>query len=204
MNISRKITCTKNKEKYKKIFEYLKKKASLNRLKHSEGVAKLAWQLCGRFNVEPDKGIIAGIGHDIARELDENEIYYWAKQDGKPLLEWEIDRPEILHARAGVEILKKIINIEDEEILKAVKNHVVGEPGMQTLSKIIYIADFLEPSRNFLERDFRNKMIELDLDLMLLAVIEKTFKYLRKSGKSIAHISLEMYYKLKENIGNRA
>ena len=83
--------------------------ASLSRprLTHSREVARLASELCDRFHADEEKGYIAGMTHDLARELSEAEILLLAHTDTPPVTDWEKTHPLILHGRAAAAILLK-------------------------------------------------------------------------------------------------
>src|SRR5208283_1341361 len=94
--------------------------ASLSRprLMHSREVARLASELCDRFHADEEKGYIAGISHDLARELDVAEMLLLAEKDGLPLRDWERSNPLLLHGRAAAAILTKHTGYVDEEALQ--------------------------------------------------------------------------------------
>lgn len=55
----------------------------------------------------------------------------------------------LIHAFLGAEIAKDLFGIDDDEIYDAIFYHTVGKPDMSLLTKIIYIADAIEPLRNY-------------------------------------------------------
>jgi nicotinate-nucleotide adenylyltransferase len=120
---------------------------SPSRFLHSRAVAALAWELCARFGQDPDRGYLAGIAHDIAKSMGENELKKFAKKDGKPLSALERKKPSLLHSRAGASLLRECFGITDMEVLAAVRDHTAGSPSMGPLEKIVYIADKIEPTR---------------------------------------------------------
>ncbi len=61
----------------------------------------------------------------------------------------EENNPQLLHALAAAIIAKEEMKIEDEDILNSVIYHTTGREDMSLLEKIIYIADYIEPSRDF-------------------------------------------------------
>ena len=125
------------------------------RLSHSREVARLASELCDRFHADEEKGYIAGMAHDLARELDPAEILLLAETDGIPLSDWERERPLLLHGRAAAAVLTKHTGYGDAETLQAIRDHVTGRGSMGTISKIVFAADFLEPTRDFVSPEFR-------------------------------------------------
>lgn len=131
------------------------------RQKHSFGVAGLARKLCIRYEINPQKGILAGLAHDIAREMKDADILNTVAPAGKPLTALELERPVLLHGRAAAMILNQEFGLEDSELLLAVEDHVVGRPGMGLLSKIVFSSDFLEPTRAFISGKVRNHILAL-------------------------------------------
>ena len=172
--------------------------ASLSRprLNHSREVARLASELCDRFHAEEEKGYIAGMAHDLARELDLPEIVFLAEGDGAPVSDLERNSPILLHGRAAAAILTKHTGYSDAETLQAIRDHVTGRAGMGPISKIVFAADFLEPTRDFVSPEFRRRTLGLALDEMVLAVLERKLHYVRAAGSAVAPEALALYEEL--------
>lgn len=166
------------------------------RLSHSREVARLASELCDRFHADEEKGYIAGMAHDLARELDMAEILLMAASDGKPVSPWERERPLILHGRAGAAILTKHTGYADEETLQAIRDHVTGRGSMGPISRIVFVADFLEPSREFVSPEFRRRSLALSLDEMVLAVLDRKIHFLRVASLEIAPDAQSLHQEL--------
>jgi nicotinate-nucleotide adenylyltransferase len=138
-----------------------------------------------------DRGYLAGITHDIAKSMDEDELRRLAQKDGKPISRLERKKPSLLHSRAGAVLLRERFNIDDEEILAAVRNHTLGSLTMGPLEKIVYIADKIEPTRKGepLRRgdsgeggsgqEFRESENRESLDSLFISVLKETAAYLR-------------------------
>jgi nicotinate-nucleotide adenylyltransferase len=156
------------------------------RLAHSREVARLASELCDRFHADEEKGYIAGMAHDLGRELDIGEIVLIAEADGRPMTAWERERPLILHGRAGAAILMKHTGYADEEALQAIRDHVTGRGSMGPISRIVFVADFLEPTREFVSPEFRRRSLALSLDEMVLAVLERKIHFVRAAAQEVA------------------
>jgi predicted HD superfamily hydrolase involved in NAD metabolism len=182
-----------NNGTYATILAYLREELRPERVRHSIGVADLAADLCVRYAVPPDKGRVAGIGHDIAREYAEKRTITALKTFGLRAGEWDRAHPVVLHGMIGAEILKRRFSVRDRDILAAVRDHVLGRPRMGLLARILYVADFLEPGRGFLPEERRLAVIALPLDAALLRVTEAIFTYLREAEKSIAPVTKKMY-----------
>jgi len=162
--------------------------ASLSRprLAHSREVARLASELCDRFHADEEGGYIAGMSHDVAREIAVGEILLLCEGDGLPLSDWERERPLLLHGRAGAVLLTKHTGYSDPDALQAVRDHVTGRGLMGVLSKIVFAADYLEPTREFVSPEFRRRTLGLGLDEMVLAVLERKIRHVRAESREVA------------------
>jgi nicotinate-nucleotide adenylyltransferase len=164
---------------------------SPSRFLHSRAVAALSWELCVRYGQDPDRGYLAGIAHDIAKSMDEDELKRFAKKDGKPISRLERKKPSLLHSRAGAVLLREHFGIGDEEVLAAVRDHTVGSLSMGPLEKIVYIADKIEPTRKSEQlrrggsdpggsgEESRESENWGNLDSLFSAVLRDTVAYLR-------------------------
>jgi predicted HD superfamily hydrolase involved in NAD metabolism len=168
--------------------------ASLSRprLSHSREVARLASELCDRFHADEERGYIAGMAHDLARELDPAEMLVVCEGDGRPLTDWDRAHPLLLHGRAAAAILRKHTGYEDEAALQAMRDHVTGRPGMGQISKIVFAADFLEPTRDFVSPEFRRRTLGLSLDEMVAAVAARKIHFVRAGKGDVAPDSLAL------------
>jgi predicted HD superfamily hydrolase involved in NAD metabolism len=166
------------------------------RLLHTREVARLASELCDRFHADEEKGYIAGMAHDLARELALEEIVILGKEDGLPVGEQEKSNPLLLHGRAAASILAKDTGYSDPETLQAIRDHVTGRASMGTLSKIVFAADFLEPTRDFISPEFRRRTLSLSLDEMVFAVLERKIHYVKAEGHEIAPDAKALYQEL--------
>jgi predicted HD superfamily hydrolase involved in NAD metabolism len=178
---------------YESIYSYIKKKHSKKRQKHSFEVSKLAESLCSRYDIDPGKGRIAGIAHDIARNFHEDKLAAYAGRDGRGISPEESALPILLHGRAGAEFIKETWDVQDRDILEAVRNHTCGKPGMCLLSRILFVADYLEPGRKFLPEDKRLEVLSVGLDEMVLFVLKGKFAHLKKKGREILPDSLLLF-----------
>jgi nicotinate-nucleotide adenylyltransferase len=172
--------------------------ASLSRprLSHSREVARLASELCDRFRVDEEKGYIAGICHDLGRELEPSEILILCQTDGLPMAPWEKANPLLLHGRAGAIVLMKDTGYSDGETLDAIRDHITGRGGMGNLSKIVFAADYLEPTREFVSPEFRRRTLGLSLDEMVLAVLERKLHHVRAQSIEVAPESQALHEEL--------
>jgi predicted HD superfamily hydrolase involved in NAD metabolism len=181
---------------FEKARRFAQDRLSDGRFRHSVSTAELASALCARFGADPPSGILAGLLHDVARESGLAWIRETALGDGETLAAWELDSPIVLHGRAAAVMVRRELGVEEPDVLAALRDHVTGRPSMGVLSRIVFAADFLEPTRGFLEEGERRDILGVDLDAMVLAVLQRTFLYLRRKALPIAEPSLGLYREL--------
>ena len=158
-----------------------------NRFLHSRNTAVLVWDLCRRFGLDPQKGYLAGIAHDMCKPLGEKELIALARKDGGSFSKLEQKKPGLLHARAAAVLLKKKYGISDREILDAIRYHTTGIWDMGTLAKVVYIADKIEVSRPGISSALREMKETADLDTLFTAVLDNTVAYLRSRELDISY-----------------
>jgi predicted HD superfamily hydrolase involved in NAD metabolism len=163
---------------YNAIKEYLTNTLSTKRLMHSEGTAKTAEKLAIIYNVDSRKAYLAGLVHDCTRETD-----IAAQNNMLEALELEVDEltlttKELLHALTAEYLMINEFNIYDEEIISAVRFHTTGRENMTLLEKIIFLADVIEPSRDFPGIEYIRQIANENIDEALLVAFESSIKFL--------------------------
>lgn len=171
-------------------FKDLKEKIKLvqndKRYEHTLGVSYTAASLamCHGENVEHAR--IAGLLHDCAKSLPNDEKIKLCKDYNMPINSAESSNPFLLHAKAGFLLAKYQYGITDDNILHAILYHTTGRPEMSMLEKIIYIADYIEPNRTHSTSLPRIRNIAFqNLDDALRIILKDTLEYLRKSESII-------------------
>ena len=144
---------------------------------------------------------LAGFGHDIARELPAEVLVLLLRLAGLELRPWEREVPVFCHTRAGVLLLKNVFGIDDAEVFEAVEHHTLGAPKMGVLAKLLYLADFLEPKRPFLQDAERKAYIDMELDRCVYEVCRSSVAFLRRSQKPVFPPTLAMLKELEQIFG---
>lgn len=169
------------------IMHWLKNNISSKRYIHSINVSSTAAKLAEFYDCDVQKTSIAGLVHDCARELDMEELLNCLAAEGIAADALTLSVKELLHGPAAVHICRKVFCIEDEEILSAVRYHTTGKENMSLIEKIIYLSDFIEPSRSF---DGVEKLRELaveKLDEALLMAFNSSIQYIM-SKNGLIHV----------------
>ncbi len=160
-----------------KIDTYLKENLSKKRYEHSLLVAKEAKSLAKIYHVDEEKAYLAGLMHDIAKELSEDENNYWIKKGNLADDLKKENYKKIRHADIGALIAKEKYNL-DNDICNAIKYHTIGNKNMDTLAKIIYIADKIGRKEIPKELIPIKDLVKKDLNAALIYFIEKQNKNL--------------------------
>ena len=177
---------------------YTKKAVKPKRYEHSVRVAEMMARLCRMYSLDEHKGYLAGIGHDMCKELPAEEMIELAKKDGKEITELEYSTVALLHGRAAAVLFKEKFHVSDRELLEAVANHISGFPGMCDFSKCLFIADKIEPGRPQSTDEYRKKMLRLDLNHLFYSVLKDNYDYIEKKGYTMSIDTKKMleYYKI--------
>ena len=131
---------------YKKIIRPL---MSEYRYTHSVNVSKEAVKLAKRYGADEEKAAVAGILHDITKEMPKEEQLQIILDSGIILDDIQKNAPKLWHGLSGSLYIKKYIGIDDEDILNAICYHTTGRAGMSLLEKIIFVADFTSEERTY-------------------------------------------------------
>jgi len=168
-----------------------------SRYEHSVRVAEMCARICRYYGLDERKGYLAGIAHDICKDFSVEELLELAKKDGDPILEFEAERPKLLHGRAAAIVMKEQFGINDKDILEAVANHTSGVLGMCDLTRCLFLADKIEPGRPQSTEEYRNRLFKLSLDEMFYSVFEENYFYVLNKGFEIYPSTEKMlkYYK---------
>lgn len=165
---------------------------SASRYEHSLRVAETAEKMCLIYGLDTSSGYFVGLAHDMCKEMNPRLITSLAKRDGEPISLLEQEKPSLLHGRAAAAKLKYDFNVEDQDILDAIRFHTFGSPYMGPLAKILYAADKIEPERSQVSSDYYRELFSMPLNDLVLYVAKENVDYLSMKGKYVAEITLQM------------
>jgi len=171
-----------------KVMPYL----SEYRFAHTTGCESQAVLLAMHWGEDPDTAAIAGILHDITKDMPKDKQLLLCEKYGIILDNSEIEVPALLHARTGAEMAKDLFGISDE-IYEAIRWHTTGKPDMSTLEKIIYLADFTEPNRDFEGVDVLREICFENLDEAMALGLSMSLGEIRARGGVPFGDTLEAY-----------
>jgi predicted HD superfamily hydrolase involved in NAD metabolism len=128
---------------------FARKRLSQKRYGHTLRVADTAEHLAQIHGLHPARVRLAALLHDAARETEPEEFLWLAEEWDLSVGEPERQSPKLLHAPVAAELAQRELGVEDEEVLAAIRAHTVGEPGMEPLALVLYVADKIEPARDY-------------------------------------------------------
>lgn len=172
----------------------LKKEMDDSRFEHTLGVMYTCGALAMRYGYDLDKAMLAGLMHDCAKCMPNAKKLKMAEKHRLEITDLERKNPFMLHAKLGAFLAKKKYDIEDEEILDAIRWHTTGRPKMTLLDKIVYIADYIEPKRDKAPHlpQIRQKAF-VDLDEALVMILNDTLGYLGDSPEHVDSMTKKTY-----------
>ena len=159
-----------------------------NRVKHVLGCRDTAADLARVWGSDETDAARAGLLHDITKALDGPLQLTLCREYGKVLDEFSENNPKTLHALTGSMVAERIFG-ENEAVVKAIESHTTGKPAMNTLEKIIYVADYMEPNRDFPGVEELRRLAYTDLDGALKLGLEMTLAMLKQQKRQISPAS---------------
>lgn len=185
--------------KRKKIEKKLRKELDKERYEHTMVVMYTAAALAMAHQSDIEQAMYAGLLHDCAKCVPNNDKLRLCEEYQIPIRDSERRCPFLLHAKLGAYFAEYNYKVNDPIILHAIKVHTTGVPDMNTLDKIIYIADYIEPNRKDAPNlsEIRRLAFE-DLDKAMLQILTDTLAYLREKGGELDTMTVQTYNYYKE------
>ena len=159
-----------------KYLELIRSKLSPYRYHHSVCVAKAAVQLAEKYGADTDRAFLAGLLHDITKEMPPEEQIGWIEKGGLPFGRVERASRAVYHQMSGAAYVRDALHIDDKEIFDAIRYHTTACAGMGLLAKVIYLADFISEDRQYPDVDVMRQKAYEGLDAGMLYALEYTIK----------------------------
>lgn len=166
---------------------------SQKRYYHSLCVRDAAVHLAKKYEVNEEKAEIAGILHDIMKDVPPDEQLKMMMRYDIILTDVERSAQKLWHAMLGEAYLEKELKITDAEILNAVRYHTTGRANMTLLDKIIFIADFISADRDYDGVEELRKAAEVSLEEAIIEGMVYTIQDLAKDCRAIHPDTIAAY-----------
>ena len=159
------------------------------RVPHVAGCSMTAKQLAVQYGADETDAARAGILHDITKALSADEQLKLCERYAMILDKFERENPKLLHAKTGSVIAREIFG-ENDAVCEAICWHTTGKADMTILEKIVYLADYIEPNRDFPGVQELRELTAQSLDLGMLRGLEMTVAQVRANGREVDRNSL--------------
>lgn len=164
------------------------------RFQHCIGVSETARKLARLNHYDEEKAALAGFIHDYAKQVPVEEFIAAIKDPAngfdQDLLNWN---RAIWHGIVGSHFIERDLKISDDEILTAIKRHTTADVTMTTLDKIVFVADFIEPHRDFPGVETARKVAFANLDDGVGFELAHTLEFLVKQRAKIYPKTIAAY-----------
>ena len=161
-----------------------------NRVAHVLGCRDCAVELARLYGENEVDAARAGLLHDITKAIDGPLQLTLCAEYGMILDTFSKAYPKTLHALTGSLVARRVFG-ENENVVSAICHHTTGRADMTLLEKIIYIADYVEPNRNFPGVEEMRAMAYADLDQAVLMGLQSAVAHVRRQGQGLAPATLE-------------
>lgn len=186
------------------INSYLIRELTDKRRSHTYRVAEEAVSLAKQYGVDPKKAEIAGLCHDLARNKSQQELDEW-------ILRLQLDfsllgNRDLSHGFVAGALLPQLFGITDEEIINAVTYHTTGRRGMSQLEKILYLADAIEPGRQYPGVEELRILAYQNLNQACFIALQQAASYVKKKETPLDQRTIEAIDDLEQkgnNMGNK-
>ena len=174
------------------IIEEVRARLSKKRFEHVLRVELTALELAEKYDIDREKTSIAALLHDVAKEEPDSEMRDLVISENLDLDLLQYGS-QIWHAPDGAEQARRDFEIIDEEILNAIKYHTIGTPDMTDVEKVVFVADYIEPGRNFDGVKKARKLADKSLDRVIQYKIKDTIVDLVARKKKIYPKAIDSY-----------
>lgn len=173
--------------------DILKIRLSKKRYTHSLNVADAALKLAEKYGADIEKAYLAGLVHDICKEVPTDEQLTMAQKCRQGIDETEQKIPALYHAAAGSWYGENVLHIHDEDILNAVRYHTTGRAGMSRLEECVYLADLISEDRTYKDVGRMRRLAFEDINGAMLEAARFTLSDVIAKGSFIPENSMQTY-----------
>jgi len=151
------------------------------RIPHVDGCEIESLRLAKRWGVNTDDAREAAILHDITKKLSPEENISILERHGVTVGNLEVAEEKLLHAKSGAELARSEFGVS-EDVANAIRWHTTGRAGMSDLEKVIYVADYIEPVRDFEGVEALRALAYENLDKAMKMGLEMSVQDMRTRG----------------------
>ena len=168
-----------------------------NRVAHVLGCRDTAVRLARRYGVNETHAARAALLHDITKALDGPLQLTLCRAYGIVLDDFSFQNPKTLHALTGSLVAERVFG-EDKAVVDAIRSHTTGKADMNLLEKIIYVADYMEPNRDFDGVEQMRRLADTDITAALRMGLNMTVDLLIRQNRAVSPESRQALEYLKQ------
>jgi predicted HD superfamily hydrolase involved in NAD metabolism len=170
---------------------FARSRLSEGRYGHTLRVADTAADLARVHDLDENRARLSALIHDAARETGPEDFLRLAEEWDLPVGEPERQSPKLLHGPVAAELARRELGLEDKEILEAVRAHTTGKPGMGPLALALYVADKIEPARDYPSVERLRTLAREDLLAAATEALRRAISHNEARGKDVHPSSRE-------------
>lgn len=155
------------------------------RLAHIRGCEEEAARLAKRWGADEDRMRRAAILHDCTKYLSVQEHLEICDRYGVELCPLERATDKLLHAKSGAALAKYLFGQDD--LYDSILYHTTARAGMSLEEKILYVADYMEPCRDFPGVGELRRLAYTDLDKAVGMGASLSIREMLQRGKELHH-----------------
>ena len=160
-----------------KVMPYL----SWHRVAHVTGCESESVKLAMHYGEDAELAAEAAILHDITKKLKYDEQLILCREYGIICDKAQLENEKLLHALTGAALAADRFGV-CEAVREAIRWHTTGKPDMSILEKIIYLADYIEPTRDFEGVEKLRELAYENLDEAMILGLEMGLEELSRCG----------------------
>ena len=153
------------------------------RIPHVLGTEATAAKLALRWGADEETARRAALLHDCTKKLTREQHLALCRQYGIEIDEEEEREEQLLHGASGSGVARNVFGL-GEDAVQAIRWHTIGRGEMTLLDKIIYLADYIEPTRDHCDLTELRELSMRDLDKAVLTALEMSAAHLKTQGKA--------------------
>jgi predicted HD superfamily hydrolase involved in NAD metabolism len=164
---------------------------------HCARVAETAGELAATYGVDVELARLAGMLHDWDRDRKKRELLDAARSGGLALTSTDESVPYLLHARTGAAGIAEAFPGLPDEVVQAVARHTVGALDMTPLDEVVYLADMIEPARDYPGvEELRSKVGSVSLSELFALGYQHSIMHLVRRRRPIHPETLDVWNSL--------
>ncbi len=167
------------------LYDILNQRLSPKRVRHVLGVAETTVRLASLWGADLYEALVAALLHDIGKEEEREAQRARIERSSQGLNPEDRDFPGIWHAVSGEIIAREEFGVTSPPVLRAIRLHPTGDGEMSCLERIIFLSDYIEPTRTYDGVAELRRLARLDLEAAVDKAILKKTSSLLHQGKTL-------------------